>query len=59
MCSLTSSVLIEEHLERLKWKFQKVLNKKVLLIVAYVLEKNIYFIKIFPPILNSYYPMKG
>ncbi len=24
-----------------------------------VLEKNIYFIMIFPPILNSYYPMKG
>ncbi len=24
-----------------------------------VLEKNIYFIMIFAPILNSYYPMKG
>ncbi len=36
MCSLTSSVLIEEHLERLKWKFQKVLNKRAQLIVANV-----------------------
>ncbi len=24
-----------------------------------VFEKNIYFIMVFPPILNSYYPMKG
>ncbi len=27
--------------------------------VQRVFEKNIYFIMIFPPILNSYYPMKG
>ncbi len=27
--------------------------------VQCVFEKNIYLIMIFPPILNSYYPMKG
>ncbi len=27
--------------------------------VQCIFEKSIYFIKIFPPILNSYYPMKG
>ncbi len=27
--------------------------------VQRIFEKNIYLIMIFPPILNSYYPMKG
>ncbi len=44
-----------------KWRFQKVLNKRVPLIVANVYRrKNIYFIMISPPPPIFYsYPMKG
>ncbi len=61
-CSLTSSGIIGENLELLnwKWRFQNILNKNDTINCGQcVLEKSIYFIMIFPPILNSYSQMKG
>ncbi len=59
--SLTSSGIIGEHLELLNWQMEvskSIQYKSAVNCVQCVLEKNIYFIMIFPPILNSYYPMK-
>ncbi len=39
--------------------FKKYLKKGAFNCGQCVLENNIYFIMIFPPILNSYYQMKG
>ncbi len=39
-CSLTSSGIIGDNLELLNWRFQKVLNKRVLLIVANVYKRK-------------------
>ncbi len=49
--SLISSGIIGENSYTIfgKWRFQKVLNKRVPLIVSNVLEKNIYFIMVFAP----------
>ncbi len=60
--SLPSSGIIGENVELLNWQME--VSKSIELKGAVncgqcVLEKNIYFIMIFPPILNSYSPMKG
>ncbi len=61
-CSQTSSGIIGENLELLNWQMEvsKSIKKKGAINSGQcVLEKNIYFIMIFPPILNLYSPMKG
>ncbi len=61
-CSLTSSGIIGENLELLNWQMEvsnSIESKGAVNCGQCVLEKNIYFIMIFPPILNTYSPMEG
>ncbi len=60
-CQVFSNLIIGEHLELLNWQMEvskSIEYKGAVNCGQCVLEKNIYFIMIFPPILNSYYPMR-
>ncbi len=60
-CYLTSSGIIGENVELLNWQMEvsKRIEQNVTVNCGQcVLEKKKYFIIIFPPILNSYYPIR-
>ncbi len=54
--------VIGENVKLLNWQMEVLKSIELKGAINYgqnVLEKNIYFIMIIPPILNSYYLMKG